>query len=737
MNPDQEFLKKLRATFRVEASDHVQTIGKGLVALEKAPEGDARRGLVAEIFRAAHSLKGAARAVDFGEIETLCQSVEDVFAGWRRGGEISAAALDEAHATVNRIEASMTGSVEAAGGAGPDVDVSGGGRVPGSHAAAGDTVRVEASKLDARLVEAEEMLTLKLAAAQRAEELRELALDIESWRGEHTTAEPHVRALREALERSAADGRAVEPGMTRLLGFLEWSRGHVRALEAKASRMARAAIQDRRSAGRLVDELLDDSKRLLLLPFSTVSGAFPKLVRDLCREQDKEADVVIEGEEVQLDKRILEEMKDPLVHILRNCVDHGVERPEERRKKGKPPRATIRIRARPVNGSKVELVVSDDGAGIDIGRVKASAVRHGAIGEAEAASMTERDALNLIFRAEVSTSPLITRVSGRGLGLAIVRERASRLGGSAEARSEPGSGTSFHIQLPSLLATFRGLQVEAAGRAFVFPLTHVERVGRVKAGDIRSVEGREAVSVEGRPLSLARLADLLELPHPAAAAPEPDHLPFLVVASADERLAVVVDAVTGEEEVLVKPLRKPLVRVRNIAGATVLGSGRVVPILNVGDLVQSARSVVRRAAPEAVSPERAGEAKSLLVAEDSITSRMLIKGMLETAGYRVSTASDGMEALARLRSERFDLLVSDVEMPRLGGLDLTLRIRADRRLAELPVVLVTALETREDRERGVEAGANAYIVKSGLEKDSLIEAVRRLVGPATSRMSGS
>nr|MBA2490724.1 response regulator [Gammaproteobacteria bacterium] len=474
--------------------------------------------------------------------------------------------------------------------------------------------------------------------------------------------------------------------------------------------------------------LLEGSKQLLLLPFATTTASFPKMVRDLCRDEGKEADLTIRGEDVELDKRILELMKDPLTHLLRNSIDHGVELPEERTRRGKPARATITLAVSQISGSKVQLLVSDDGAGIDTTRVKESAVRRGTITAEDAATIGECEAQALIFGSEVSTSPTITQLSGRGLGLAIVREKANKLGGEVSVESRLGLGTTFRVIVPATRATFRGILVDAAGRLLVIPTAQVERVGRARPDDVKTVEGRETISFDGRAVALVSLADTLELARIEQKDTPPGGVPVIIVGSGDQRIAFAVDAVLEEQEVLVKPLRKPLSRVRNIAAATLLGSGQVVPILNVADLLKSAQNVAGTAARKAIptAPAQA-ETRRILVVEDSITSRMLLKTILESAGYDVKTALDGMEGFALLRTEHFDLLVSDVEMPRMNGIDLTARVRADPKLADLPVVLVTALATREDRERGVDAGANAYIVKGSFDQSNLLEAVGRLI----------
>lgn len=734
----EEFLRQLRATFKVEAEEHLRVIASGLLELDKAPAREARREIVETVFRAAHSLKGAARAVDLHGIESLCQSMEDTFAAWKRQEKAPLRqTLDTMHRTLDSINAALVASAAAAAAPARPVPAAPPPQAPAPAAPQGEvfapegTVRVTIAKLDARLVQAEEMLAAKLVAEQRVKDLARLARRLELWSGEWAAVEPEANALRQAIDRAGA-GRRRDAQLSRLLAFLESNGEQLKALEADLAALVRTASDDRHVVDKLVDDLIEDSKHLLLLPFAEISASFPKLVRDLCRDQGKEAEFRISGEGIEIDKRTLEAMKDPLVHLLRNSVAHGVEPPAERARRGKPPRATIELAVSRVNGSKVQIVVSDDGAGIDTGKVKAVAVGRGLLTAETAARLAEPEARMLIFQSEVSTSPAITQVSGRGLGLAIVRERAEKLGGQVSVESRPGAGSAFRIEVPATRATFRGILVEAGGRPMVVPTAQVERVMRADPDDVLTVEGCETISYSGRALPLVRLADVLELPAPERVDAPDAAASVIVLGAAEHRVAFRVDAVLDEQEVLVKPLSRPLSRVRNVAAATVLGSGQLVPILHVGDLLKSARKVARAPVPVAAARRPPAEAKAVLVAEDSITSRMLLKGILESAGYRVRTAVDGMEALALLRGERFDLVVSDVDMPRLSGLDLTARIRADGRLAEVPVILVTTLETREDRERGIDVGANAYVVKSSFDQSDLLAAVRRLIGAGPS-----
>ncbi len=748
------FLDALRATFKVEASEHSQSIATGLLQLERAPDLETQRSVVATVFRAAHSLKGAARAVDLVDVESSCQVLEDLFATWnRQESDPSAASLDAAHGALDSITTALsesnapfdapisdrpaagmapgqaaqiaTTALPAGGpghGASRSAPIAPGMPVPATKTLASeDTVRITVAKLDARLVEAEEMLTAKLTTGQRVEDLRDLRRRFDIWQDEWALIEPVFRLL--GQKDATLPGASIAPGLKRLLEFFEWNRDQLKQLEASVAALTRTAQQDHHVIGKLVDDLLEDSKKLLLLPFATLSVTFPKMVRDLCRDLGKEADLVIRGEDIEVDKRVLEEMKDPLLHLLRNCVDHGVETSEQRVRAGKPARATITIAVSQVDGSKVQIVVTDDGVGIDVDKVKASAVKHGLLSESDARQRDDAEARDLIFHANVSISPIITRLSGRGLGMTIVREQAEKLGGTVSVSSQPGEGTEFRMVLPSMLATFRGVLIEAAGRLFVVPTAHVERVVRTRVDKVQTVEGHETIALDGRAVSLVRLSDVLDLPPTAAT--RPVHWIVVVLGLGEQRIGFVVDAVLGEQEVLVKRLRRPLSRVRNISGATVLGSGRVAPILNIADLLKSARKAGGASRRAQVTPASIA-IKSVLAVDDSATSRMLIKNILETAGYKVTSAIDGIEAFTLLRTGQFDVLVSDVEMPRLNGFDLTARVRADARLADLPVVLVTGLETREDRERGIDVGANAYIVKSSLDQSDLLDAVRRL-----------
>ena len=376
-------------------------------------------------------------------------------------------------------------------------------------------------------------------------------------------------------------------------------------------------------------------------------------------------------------------------------------------------------------GRRVEFVLTDDGGGIDSAKIRDAAVRAGLLPAAAVGEIGENQLNELVFAGEISSRSEVSALSGRGLGLAIVRERAEKLGGKVAVTSTPGKGTRFQIELPITLSTSRGILVEVNDQEFVLPTAQVRGAGRIAATAIHSVEGRETITWRDRAVAWVRLADLLGLPDGEFAEANSGMIPFLLVGRGDQQMALAVQAVKEEQEVLVKPLIKPLSRVRNIAGATVLGWGRLVPILEVTDLMKSARHTFR--SPVSAVSQDATKRPTILFVEDSFTSRTLIKGILEADGFRVLTAVDGLEGYARLRHEKIDLVISDVDMPRLDGFGLTDRIRKHHSMTDLPVILITARETPEDRERGLNAGADAYLTKSGFDQTSLLETVRRLL----------
>lgn len=719
MAEDADFFKRLLATFRLEAREHVDALFAGVGALEHASDEVERAQLVETIFREAHSLKGAARSVSQSEVESLCQSLETTFSAMKRNEMAATQSLfDHLHATLHRLDA-MLGDESSAASAAEAVPATEKTteRPPAKpeKPTVGDTVRVATDKLGAIFMQAEEMLSAKLLVQQRRQELSAMQTLVANWNKEWTNFTARQADLQPDSE--------LHPLWREML---EQNTAFIKNLNYQLNAITRSTDQDQRMIGRMVDDLLEDMKKALMQPFSTVLEIFPRLVRDLARDHGKEIELVIRGDELEADRRILEAIKDPLIHLVRNSVDHGIETPEERLRRQKPKSGRIVIAIMPRNGNRVEIVVSDDGAGIDTDKVRATAQKLGLVSPEEVNSLGEDATMELIYHSGVSTSPILTEISGRGLGLAIVREKVDRLGGQVITTTHAQTGTSFRILLPLTLATYRGITVCVGEQIFVLPTSHVELTARMPRSEVFTAGNRETVRINGATLSLVWLGDILGLTHTQEA--DDPFLQIALLQASGKHIAFVVDEVLNEQEVLVKNLGRQLARVRNIAAATILGSGKAVPILNVSDLIKSAlQAPASRNAPATAAQDRERREKRVLVVEDSITARNLIKGILELAGYQVGTAVDGVDGYTQLRSGNYDIVVSDVEMPRMSGFDLTAKIRSDQKLAHLPVILVTALESREDRERGIDVGADAYIVKRSFEQSDLLEVIGRLI----------
>ena len=493
------------------------------------------------------------------------------------------------------------------------------------------------------------------------------------------------------------------------------------------------ASEDSSKLTYVANELEGGVRSLRLLPLATILQLFPRMVRDITRSQGKEAQLLIEGEETTADKRIIEEMKDPLMHMIRNSLDHGIESPAERERLGKPRVGTIRIKAYQT-ASNIVLEVADDGKGLDLEAIKNTVLKKKLCSPEALEAMPPEEIRDLIFRSGFSTSTFISDVSGRGVGMDVVRTNVERLKGSVQIDSVPGEGCTFRVQLPLTMATARVLIVGVGPMKYAIQVETVEATQLISLRDIFTMEGQGTVVVDNQPVSVAWLTDLLEL-----RATDPGEtqeksrslmagatIPCVILAMGSERLGLLVDQLLDEQEIVLKTQSKLLQRVRNVSGATILGTGEVCILLNPLDLIKSVR---RRefTMQTVVAAEEAVEKKLILMAEDSLTTRTQMKRILEGDGYEVVTSVDGLDAYNKIGTRAFDALVSDVMMPNMTGLDLTEKVRQNTKYRELPIILVTSLSSDEDRQRGLEAGASAYITKPAFDQKILLDTLRRLI----------
>ena len=609
-----------------------------------------------------------------------------------------------------------------------------------------ETIRVATQNLDDLMTQAGELTVTKTRLVHRLSDIEKLTNLWETW-----TREAFMNRLAFHQIETEQNGSKKNAIVIQLQNYYQRTEERLERLGTLVNRLKNRFHEDTARLELITEELESEIRTLRLLPLSTIFNLFPRAVRDLAKREGKEVELVIEGAETRADKRILEEMKDPLMHMIRNAIDHGIETPEERKKLGKLPVATLRIKGYQT-ASNIIIEVADDGRGLNLDRIKQTAIKRNICTLEELANMTENQIQSLIFAAGFSTRTFVTEVSGRGVGLDVVRTNVEALKGSIQVESISGKGCTFRLQVSTSLATANVLIVAVEGIAYALPIEFIETAKLVAYDDIFAIEGKSTIVSDGQPLSVAYLVDLLELKNRGWLPNNREwrqeswrevnrqiqgefltsnsaKMSCIILKVGEERLGLFIDALIDEQDVVIKPQSKLLKRVRNVSGATILGTGEVCMVLNPHDLIKSVRKQVSsRGVSGARSPiETVSRKQVILLAEDSIATRTQEKRILEGAGYEVVTAVDGLDALNKLKTRYFDALISDVQMPNLDGLGLTIKIRQQREYSELPIILVTSLASDEDRKRGADAGANAYIPKGTFNQDVLIETLKRLV----------
>jgi two-component system chemotaxis sensor kinase CheA len=758
MSISAKIREELIGSFRAELNEHIQTMTDGLLALEQGNvTGEKRQAMLENTFRAAHSLKGAARAMGVTTIEQLAHTLESILDSIQQEAiELTAdlftacyQALDAIQAVQAAYEAGETTppaqalqalaaldpfrptSKETAQEGEPDelspaaspTEEAPPATSTGISPAIDETIRVGVSKLDTLMAQLTELLVTKIRAEQHLTHILQLQEFAGRWQREWLT----TRSVYAKVARQSAGQNGPGKDIERLLEYLETSQERLREANVLVNNMAREYANDSMHMSLVIDELEDEIKRVRMQPLSTITGPFGRMVRDMAREAGKEARLRIVGGNTELDKQVLERIKDPLIHLLRNAVGHGIELPEKRETAGKPRRGTVTLTAEQL-GQDVVICVSDDGAGLDLDAIRKAIAKQDKI---EVEPLTEAELIDAIFRPGISTSQIITDISGRGVGLDVVRRNVEALQGRVYVEWIPGGGASFTLTLPLRLTSSRGLLVRSSDELFAIPLNNVERIIHVSPEEITPIEGHDTVRYNGQPIPLVWLSDVLNLPrndtqHDKASTP------VIILSAIEQRMAFAIDGLAGEQEVVIKGLGKQLVRVGGIAGATIMGSGDVVLILNVADLIRlglrGERGSVLRALEQTVSPVETRAKHRILIVDDSITTRTLEKNILEAIGYNVQVATDGQEALNTIAESGVpDLIVSDIVMPRVNGFELTKRVKEDPETAQVPVILVTSLGSAEDKTRGIEAGADAYIVKSAFDQGNLLETIEQLI----------
>ncbi|MBU8898215.1 hybrid sensor histidine kinase/response regulator [Corallococcus sp. H22C18031201] len=573
--------------------------------------------------------------------------------------------------------------------------------------AADRTVRVSVKTLDSLALQVEHLVAGRAQQGRRMEGYRAM------------TDQAHEVLLH--LERSASQlalsggGSALEP--------LRAGVALMRTLQKRLLEQAKEAHRDGEQLALVAQVVRDDLRDLRMVPASQVLEPLRRTVRETASRLGKDVNLDLFGGDVRLDRRILDALKDPLLHLVRNAIDHGLETAEVRRAAGKPAEGRLSVRVEP-RGTRIGVVVEDDGSGLDPARVRATAVRRGLMTQDAATKLTDAQAARLVFQPGFSTRDEVTATSGRGVGLDVVQSTAQRLQGAVNVDFVPGEGTRFTVDLPLTLAAALGLLVRTGTTVTAIPSDTVKRVLRLKPEDVGTVAGRVVARMDGDQLTFLSLGEAIGLPRLPLMLESGKLQTAVLLVLGDERVLFAIDEVVGQQEIVVRSLGRHVQGVAHLAGAAVLDDGRVVPVLNAPELLRAAKPETRGAGPEARRPR-------ILVCDDSLTTRFAMKSLLEIAGYPVVTAADGEEAWGVLERSPCQLVVSDWQMPRLDGVGLTRRIKSHAMLRRTPIILVTSLDSPEDRAAGLEAGADGYLVKREVERGKLLELVRQLL-PASS-----
>ncbi len=721
---------RLLAAFLEDLEEQLRAMDADLLALEAHPaDGERLRSL----FRVAHTVKGAARAAAVPVVEEACHALEARLAELRDGarpldagafralffaadalrgaGSRLAAGEPLEGSPVERLAALLRehglafpeeASARPAAASAPE----------SAPAERGDgRVRVEEEKLDALLASAVQLVASRGRIAARVAEAAALRDACARAESRHRRA---ARAVRAALERAGAPAAAAEG--------LAAADEELRHAAREAARLASEAAAEARELGQVTDELTDRVRRLRLRPFADACEALPRVARDVAAASGKEVRLTVRGGEVQADRGVIEGLREALLHLVRNAVDHGIEPPEERAARGKPRAGTLTVSAA-LHRERMTVTVEDDGRGIDTGAVRAALERRGLPVPAE-----ERELARALFASGLSTRTEATRISGRGVGLDAVRAAAERVRGTLDVTWTPGAGATFVLETPLVLATLRALLVRVGDHLLALPTSAVDALVRIRPESVHRADGRDVAVLDDVPVQVASLARILGPPL-REARPAGAPLVAALLRAGGRRLAAVIDEPVTELEVAVRPLERPEGPLPHLVGAAILGTGEVALVLSPASLVEAAGALaggepLAGAGADAARPAR----HRVLVVDDSITTRTLEQSTLEAAGYEVVVAVDGVDAWTRLQGGGIEVVVTDVEMPRMGGIELCETIRASPRFAALPVVLVTSLDSAGHRARGLEAGADAYVGKSSFDRQGLLEIIRQLVG---------
>jgi two-component system chemotaxis sensor kinase CheA len=785
MELSREELKEVMAIFRAESSQYIQELNDGLIALEKGANDEA---LIATLFRTAHSIKGAARMLGLLPIEKLAHKLEDILGLVKKGEKIIAASeYDVLYTAVDTIakvteELSEGGQLQTdiaaidadleklCSGAGSDSQVATSkpkddlevtkttseekteGQVEESSKEPDaknllldwqkdQNIRIHTAKLDTLFNRSSELITALSKEDELGNLLRDLTADVQKWKTEWGRHKGIWDLLEYNIDEYAnlpSPSAFTDEQLQRIFALIIDNHRYLRSISNKSKEILQLFQDDSARKRFIIENLESEVKDIRMLPISHLFKLLPRMVRDIAKVQNKEVDIALDGLDTQVDKKVIEELKDPLIHILRNAIDHGLEKREERKEAGKTLIGSIQLNAR-YEGSSVVISVSDDGRGIDADKIAEAAIKKKLVTLAEVKKMSVFERRSIIFMPGFSTARIITDISGRGVGLDVVRANVERLKGRVDITSEPGQGTTVKLQLPLTLSTTQVLLFIAQKQTYAIPVQAISRLLRIQRQDLSEMADKIVLDIDDEAVLVTELRRLLGETRPLVVkqekvragllqqfTTEESKLPVIVVESLNRRIGIIVDQLIDEQAVVIKGFGERLKQIDKVMGVAVLSNGELANVLDPNTLISSSQALGQE---QRTRKKKVVERKShkVLIVDDSITTRTLEKNILESAGFDVQIAINGREAWSKLKAEAYDLLVSDIEMPEMDGFELIEKVRNDSDLAQLPSILVTSLQSPKDRQRGIEVGADAYITKGTFDQKKLLETINSIL----------
>lgn len=729
-------IKKFIGRFVEEARDHINRLNDGLSQLD-AGTRDAE--LINTVFRSAHTVKGSSRMLKLAGITDTAHHLEEILMQLRGGSLVYDAALGQLlHRAVDALADLVDAVADSADAA----------SVPAADAS-----------LCAALARAAQPPESALAPTGAAHDVPAAA----AVPAVAAPVEPTAPATPSPAAATAPTAAAVEPTLkaaetvrirldkldelVKLMGEVVSSHAALRQRLSDAHAMARAHAQgplgarlhdyalalsdDVLAQEALMVELHDTTLRMRMLPLAIVFEPASRLVREMARSVGKEVQCQVSGSEFELDRQMIDKLADPIIHLIRNSIDHGLEMPEKRLAVGKPAQGQLRINARADSGWMV-IEVSDDGAGIAVEQVRDKAVKKGLVSADKASALSDQEVIDFIFMPGFSTASIITDLSGRGVGMDVVKRCVlDDLRGVIHVETRQGLGTTFALRLPLSLAVMRVLLVEVGGIPYAFTAQYVAELVRCQASTLLTVAERQVTILRNEFVPVVSLASVLHASGgagaPAVASTADDSVLLLVLQVRGEKLAIVVDALVDERDMVIKPLPPHLRTQALVSGMVTTGKNELVNVLHAPALLDAARQARAQSVQAAAGVLGRTRRMRVLVVDDSLNTREIERDVLEASGFEVTLAEDGVDGLRKAQAELFDAVLTDVEMPHMDGFTLTARLRQEENYRDRPIIIVTSLAKEEDKRRGIQAGADAYIVKGDFDRSNLVDTLRSLL----------